>query len=92
MDTAREEQTASVASFIYDRALGSLPVFPFSSYLFIKRGDPNVCTPMIFAGGLLSGETSGIAEIPQEVMEALAPALETIATMQNMGVQLPFRK
>lgn len=82
---------AQVASFIYDRPPGILPVlfyFSLCSFLLIRRGHSNVHILAIFTGGFLRGEAS----FPEEVMEVLAPVLETPANEGEAGVIVPLSK
>lgn len=44
---------------------------------------------MIFVEGLLPGETSGVARVPEEVMEALPLVLEPSGTTEEVGVSIP---
>lgn len=67
-DTALEEQAALVASFIYNRAPGSLPISfsLFTSLFFVGHGYSHVFVPILFAGGLLLCEINSTVEVQQK--------------------------
>lgn len=70
---ALKEQAARVGSFIYDRALGDLPISIFHFLFFfysIIHNNPNICIFTMSVCGLLPGEMSGSLEIPGEVMKS----------------------
>lgn len=86
------EQVEQLASFIYNRAPGILPVISSVVYAFfflIICGHSNVHIPMIFARGLLLGEASGSIGIPEEMKEVLAPVLETPIIEEEMRGSVP---
>lgn len=82
---------AGVASFIYDKAPGILPVllFLFISFYFIGPGYSHVFVPVVFTRGLFLGETSGTTEIPEEVMEVSASILKVTMVEGEMGSSIP---
>lgn len=44
--------------------------------------------PMIFIGGLLQGETNGVAKVTEEVMEVLASILKTLRIAREVEVPI----
>lgn len=44
--------------------------------------------PMIFIGGLLQGETNGVAKVTEEVMEVLASILKTLRIARQVEVPI----
>lgn len=84
METVLKERAAWVASFIYDRALGdqSISLFSFFPFLFfysIIYDYSNIHIFIMSVGSFLPREISESFEIPEEMMESLAWALEVTA-------------
>lgn len=87
INMAFEERAAWVGSFTYDRAPGDLPFLFLCSYS-ISYNCSNICVFTMSVGGLLSWETSGSAEILEEMMESLAPGLE-VTTVEGLESTIP---